>query len=242
MSDSPALLVTVSTPVPKSDESQRTPPVHHHNGYFINPWPSFRYLTFTSYWGYLINLTTCRIDLLQTVWVPFGKQLNSSCCAVRARLKMSKLNLDSKRPPGAKMKARTRSRPPGSGELLSCFLSNKERNEEILSSKLKFLSLKSHACFLVELPAPRGAVRGPRILFDPVFSHRCSPSQLVGPARYTSENNNNLFFCLINGLLINDRDPMQDWRHSQYWCCCHICTHSCIEPLSRINIVSHSLA
>lgn len=51
-----------------------------------------------------------------------------------------------------------------------------------------------HACFLVELPAPKDSktsediqapARGPRILFDPVFSHRCSPSQLIGPARYT---------------------------------------------------------
>ena len=53
-----------------------------------------------------------------------------------------------------------------------------------------------HACFLVELPAPAPAsenfksdigapARGPRILFDPVFSHRCSPSQLIGPGRYT---------------------------------------------------------
>ena len=52
-----------------------------------------------------------------------------------------------------------------------------------------------HACFLVELPAPTPAenfksdigapARGPRILFDPVFSHRCSPSQLIGPGRHT---------------------------------------------------------
>ncbi|KZT54641.1 Metallo-hydrolase/oxidoreductase [Calocera cornea HHB12733] len=42
-----------------------------------------------------------------------------------------------------------------------------------------------HACFLVELPTPRGAARGPRILFDPVFSHRCSPVQFIGPARIT---------------------------------------------------------
>ncbi|KIM80612.1 hypothetical protein PILCRDRAFT_9427, partial [Piloderma croceum F 1598] len=51
-----------------------------------------------------------------------------------------------------------------------------------------------HACFLVELPAPRDSkisqdietpARGPRILFDPVFSNRCSPSQWIGPARYT---------------------------------------------------------
>jgi L-ascorbate metabolism protein UlaG (beta-lactamase superfamily) len=36
-----------------------------------------------------------------------------------------------------------------------------------------------HACFLVEF------TNGLRVLFDPVFSHRCSPSQWVGPARFT---------------------------------------------------------
>ncbi|KAF8941190.1 hypothetical protein BGZ58_001471 [Dissophora ornata] len=35
-----------------------------------------------------------------------------------------------------------------------------------------------HACFLVQ-------VEGVNILFDPVFSDRCSPSQLVGPKRIT---------------------------------------------------------
>ncbi|TBU56347.1 N-acyl-phosphatidylethanolamine-hydrolyzing phospholipase D [Dichomitus squalens] len=40
-----------------------------------------------------------------------------------------------------------------------------------------------HACFLVELPTPEGAVRGPRILFDPVLSHRCSPFTWAGPER-----------------------------------------------------------
>ncbi|KZP14034.1 Metallo-hydrolase/oxidoreductase [Athelia psychrophila] len=57
-----------------------------------------------------------------------------------------------------------------------------------------------HACFLVELPAPPSSpdsststsgadigapARGPRVLFDPVFSHRCSPSQYFGPKRLT---------------------------------------------------------
>ncbi|KAG8971364.1 hypothetical protein FRC05_011126 [Tulasnella sp. 425] len=41
-----------------------------------------------------------------------------------------------------------------------------------------------HACFLLELPSPDGAVRGARILFDPVFSHRCSPFTFMGPARH----------------------------------------------------------
>ncbi|KAH9888374.1 N-acyl-phosphatidylethanolamine-hydrolyzing phospholipase D [Cubamyces lactineus] len=42
-----------------------------------------------------------------------------------------------------------------------------------------------HACYLVELPTPKGAARGPRILFDPVMSHRCSPVQWAGPERLT---------------------------------------------------------
>jgi len=36
-----------------------------------------------------------------------------------------------------------------------------------------------HACYLVEFPS------GLRVLFDPVFSCRCSPSQWFGPKRYT---------------------------------------------------------
>ncbi|KAI0330408.1 N-acyl-phosphatidylethanolamine-hydrolyzing phospholipase D [Cubamyces sp. BRFM 1775] len=42
-----------------------------------------------------------------------------------------------------------------------------------------------HACYLIELPTPKGAIRGPRILFDPVLSNRCSPVQWAGPARLT---------------------------------------------------------
>jgi N-acyl-phosphatidylethanolamine-hydrolysing phospholipase D len=50
-----------------------------------------------------------------------------------------------------------------------------------------------HACFLVELPArsATGALllsRGPRILFDPIFSDRCSPTQWMGPKRFTRES------------------------------------------------------
>ena len=42
-----------------------------------------------------------------------------------------------------------------------------------------------HASFLVETPALNGADRGVRILFDPVFSERTSPSSYFGPKRYT---------------------------------------------------------
>ncbi|KAK0229658.1 Metallo-hydrolase/oxidoreductase [Armillaria nabsnona] len=42
-----------------------------------------------------------------------------------------------------------------------------------------------HACFLVELPFVASLGRGARILFDPVFSDRCSPTQFLGPKRFT---------------------------------------------------------
>ncbi|GJE94739.1 metal-dependent hydrolase [Phanerochaete sordida] len=42
-----------------------------------------------------------------------------------------------------------------------------------------------HACYLVEFPSPAEGVRGPRVLFDPALSHRCSPFTWMGPARLT---------------------------------------------------------
>ena len=42
-----------------------------------------------------------------------------------------------------------------------------------------------HASFLIETPATKGADRGIRILFDPVFSEKTGPYALVGPKRYT---------------------------------------------------------
>lgn len=38
-----------------------------------------------------------------------------------------------------------------------------------------------HACYYVEFPS------GFRVLFDPVFTHRCSPFSFMGPARYTEQ-------------------------------------------------------
>jgi hypothetical protein len=49
------------------------------------------------------------------------------------------------------------------------------------------LCVDSHACHFVELPTPPGAARGVRIIFDPVFSKRCSLSSFPGPARFTGK-------------------------------------------------------
>ncbi|KAK4686303.1 N-acyl-phosphatidylethanolamine-hydrolyzing phospholipase D, partial [Tremellales sp. Uapishka_1] len=51
------------------------------------------------------------------------------------------------------------------------------------SSQLKATWL-GHACFLVELPAEDGS-KGVTVLFDPIFSQRCSPFTFMGPSRYT---------------------------------------------------------
>lgn len=55
--------------------------------------------------------------------------------------------------------------------------------DSYFNEKIKVTWL-GHACFFVEFPARVGD-RGVRILFDPVFSDRCSPSQWIGPKRYT---------------------------------------------------------
>ncbi|GAA5872516.1 hypothetical protein JCM16303_004544 [Sporobolomyces ruberrimus] len=59
-------------------------------------------------------------------------------------------------------------------------LSPTELSEWSKDIKCTFLG---HACFLVEFPKKDEEERGLRVLFDPVWSHRCSPSQLIGPAR-----------------------------------------------------------
>lgn len=41
---------------------------------------------------------------------------------------------------------------------------------------------------LVELPTPPGVARGVRVIFNPVFSNRCSLFRWLGPARYTDKN------------------------------------------------------
>ncbi|KAJ8079353.1 Protein-lysine N-methyltransferase efm4 [Marasmius tenuissimus] len=56
-------------------------------------------------------------------------------------------------------------------------------SDDLNKDKVKATWL-GHACFLVELPSVLLLSRGPRILFDPVFSDRCSPSQYAGPKRY----------------------------------------------------------
>ena len=57
----------------------------------------------------------------------------------------------------------------------------------VLNANSRLLCVDSHACYFVELPTPPGAARGVRIIFDPVFSKRCSPSSFLGPARFSGK-------------------------------------------------------
>jgi N-acyl-phosphatidylethanolamine-hydrolysing phospholipase D len=43
----------------------------------------------------------------------------------------------------------------------------------------------AHASVLIEFPKTAAAERGVRVLCDPIWSTRCSPSSLVGPKRFT---------------------------------------------------------
>lgn len=53
------------------------------------------------------------------------------------------------------------------------FLPTREQNDKIRATWL------GHACYYVEFPS------GLRVLFDPVFTDRCSPFSWLGPKRYT---------------------------------------------------------
>jgi N-acyl-phosphatidylethanolamine-hydrolysing phospholipase D len=54
-----------------------------------------------------------------------------------------------------------------------------------------------HACYFVEFPS------GLRVLFDPVFEHRCSPLSWFGPGRYTKAPCNVEEIPLIDAVVIS---------------------------------------
>jgi L-ascorbate metabolism protein UlaG (beta-lactamase superfamily) len=56
--------------------------------------------------------------------------------------------------------------------------------ESSSSDSIKAIWL-GHACCYIELPSSNPSSRGLRVLFDPVFSARCSPFSFMGPKRYT---------------------------------------------------------
>jgi len=77
-----------------------------------------------------------------------------------------------------------------------------------------------HACFLVEFPPRQKTTpedRGIRILFDPVFSDRCSPTQYIGPKRYTRRVMLLFLICLLT---IFFSTALQDRRYSRDRRCC----------------------
>ncbi|KAI9458808.1 N-acyl-phosphatidylethanolamine-hydrolyzing phospholipase D [Russula earlei] len=78
-------------------------------------------------------------------------------------------------------------RPPGVPGDVKSLVPNQTTTWDTDSSKESSAKATwlGHACYLVELPTPPGATRGARIIFDPVFSNRCSPFRWMGPARYT---------------------------------------------------------
>ncbi|KAG6845630.1 hypothetical protein H0H93_016040, partial [Arthromyces matolae] len=101
--------------------------------------------------------------------------------------------------------------------------------EESQKDKIKSTWL-GHACFLVEMPSRSDLNgRGVTILFDPVFSDRCSPSQWIGPKRYTQPP------CEIEDIPEVDAVVIS---HNHYD---HLDTHT-IKTLSKRPRVPHFFA
>jgi N-acyl-phosphatidylethanolamine-hydrolysing phospholipase D len=63
--------------------------------------------------------------------------------------------------------------PPHVNVIKPSFLATRSESTSLRATWL------GHACYYVEFPG------GLRVLFDPVFEDRCSPSSVVGPKRYT---------------------------------------------------------
>lgn len=127
---------------------------------FTNPWPSFQKHGFKDYVSvgivYISSIRKCTDILLQILPKMMATKPIPKDLQTRLPLIKPTWGLSAK------------------GTLLP------ETKEKIKATWL------GHACFLVELPVRLdGVERGARILFDPVFSARCSPSQLAGPKRIT---------------------------------------------------------
>ena len=95
--------------------------------------------------------------------------------------------------------------------------------------------LYSHACYLVELPTPPGAARGVRIIFDPVFSKRCSRFQWLGPTRYLGMSVAQLISFLICDLF--PRPSLQNRRGSR---CRRYSSFGVIILFTRVLVVDVS--
>ncbi|KIY68150.1 Metallo-hydrolase/oxidoreductase [Cylindrobasidium torrendii FP15055 ss-10] len=81
-----------------------------------------------------------------------------------------------------------------------------------------------HACFFVELD------NGAKILFDPVFSDRCSPSQWMGPKRFTAAP------CAIEDIPTPDAIVIS---HNHYD---HMDTHTITTLFKKSAVMPHIFA
>ncbi|KAK0434193.1 hypothetical protein EV421DRAFT_1909503 [Armillaria borealis] len=63
-----------------------------------------------------------------------------------------------------------------------------------------------HAFSLVDLPFVASLWRGSRVVFEPVFSDRCSPSQFLGPKKYTEPPCKVEYITEVNAVVISHND------------------------------------
>ena len=98
-------------------------------------------------------------------------------------------------------------------------------------------AMHSHACFLLELPSPTGATRGPRVILDPVLTPRCSPVKFVGPKRFTGASHiSTLYTGVLSICCSRFSCTMRNW-----WASGHR-SRTCIGtiPASFVSIIFNS--
>lgn len=157
-------LVTVTRPQ-AVDPNAPTPAHHQKGGGYVNPWESFK----------AVPVTPSSLLNAYKDWT--SKPVSMARCA----------------DPRARTDDGRRGQVPPPEELPQVVTpdwglaaSATAQDKEAWKADVKGTWL-GHACFLVEFPTLPGTEgRGARVLFDPVFSQRCSPSQWVGPKRVTN--------------------------------------------------------
>ena len=190
-------IVTVSETLSKNPDSRKTTSgaksshwVDNAGTSFRNPWESYRHHTF-------LNLLSVSLEPPAA----FRGYNMLTKCPFRLQKFMS--NYPSMMYKDTREITQCLSvRKPTWGEAQSGSEDEPLTSENSTHDKIKATWL-GHACFFVELPSraigdlksSQGDTRGVRILFDPVFSDRCSPSQYMGPKRYTRTSS--LHMCLV---------------------------------------------
>ncbi|WVQ67735.1 uncharacterized protein L199_005940 [Kwoniella botswanensis] len=189
------------SPIEEDDEDECHNPTYHKPKYFKNPWPSYR--TASLHDAYLAY------QLGAAVALPPHQAIGSSKLSIVDQEPYDEDGNDDPRGEGGSLRAETESMIPKRLYIRPDFSEVKEGDEfddwreppvktvepTWLSStraeetgeggnhRREKVTWLGHAGVLIRVPfKDRSGYAG--VIFDPIFSYRCSPTQYVGPARY----------------------------------------------------------